>query len=322
MRYARQEKLLDQKKLSGSVVAIVGCGGTGSAAAEYLARAGISLRLIDRDVVELTNIQRQLYRESDIGRPKAEALYDHLDAINGGINLEAVNEDLNSSNIDRLLKNSSAIVDGTDNMETRFLINDYCLKNRIPFTYGASVKGEGLFTFIIPKKSPCLRCFIPSVSKGTLDTCETAGILGPVAGLIGTISAAEVIKYLAGEKPLVGNVLHINVMNNIYETLGIGFRKDCPACKGQYEFLDSPRRDVTPLCGGVFQYLFSNELNLSFIENRLKDNKDFELLDSSKGHLLLKYNGKSITLFRNRMLVRDVFSEREVKTIGAKIIGI
>ncbi len=325
MRYARQEKLIGseaQKKLSKALVTIVGCGGTGSAAAEYLVRAGVNVRLIDRDIVEVSNLQRQLYREMDLGKPKAQALKQRLEGINSEIRIDAVSDDLNRDNIVKLLNNSSVILDGTDNMDTRFLINDYCLKNHVPFTYAASIKSEGMFTFILPKQGPCLRCFIQKITPGSIDTCETAGVIGPVAGLIGSISAAETIKYIIGEKPLVGNILHVNVFNNIYETIGLSFNKNCMACKDKYEFLDSPRRDVTPLCASTYQFLFENDINIGALASRMKNDDELIIINASKDLLQLQYKDYAITLFRNRMLIQNIFSERAVRTVASKIIGL
>ena len=327
MRYSRQEVFIgtrNHKKLQKALVTIIGCGGTGSAAAEYLARAGVNLRLIDRDIVELSNIQRQLYTEEDIGRPKAEALGEHLEDINGEINVEAISDDLNSSNID-VLAVSSIVLDGTDNMQTRFLINDFCLKNKIPFTYGAAIKSEGLFTLIVPKETPCIRCFIPG---GGADTCETVGVLGPVVGLIGTISAVETMKFLMGKECIKGQLFHFNAYKNKFELIELKKNKECKACNGNYEFLDMPINSLTRLCGGTCQLLI--DVDVPDISNKLKKNKEFEVIKNTRNFSQIVYRSYIISLFQNRIIIqntgskdakRQSLSEKEAKIIANKIIG-
>jgi molybdopterin/thiamine biosynthesis adenylyltransferase len=260
MRYARQEVLLGvraQKALGKSLVTIVGCGGLGSVASEYLARAGVPLRLIDRDIVEFSNIHRQLFDEADVGKPKALQLRERLEYVNSDIKIDAINDDLNQGNIDKYLSGSSIVLDCTDNMLSRFLINDWCLKNRVPFIYSASIKAEGLFTLIVPKETPCLRCFIPLGSLGKLDTCETAGVLGPVVGMFGALAATEAMKYLTGKgTSMKCLLLHVNAFSNKHEIINIHPNEKCPACKGIYEFLEKPRLEVSRLCGNTFQYIF------------------------------------------------------------------
>lgn len=318
MRYSRQEAFIgkgSQKKLQKALVTIVGCGGIGSAAAEYLARAGVSLRLVDRDIVDLTNLHRQLFREQDVGRPKADALKERLEETNSEIRIDAFSEDLNSSNIG-ILSNSSLVLDATDNMETRFLINDFCLKNRIPFTYAAAIKGEGLFTLMVPKETACLRCFV----SGSSDTCETSGIAGPVAGMIGLVSALEAMKHLAGNATLKGNLLHINFSKNIYELIELKKKKDCPACGGKYDHLEKPAKQVSELCGGTYQFLFEKEIDLSEIFERLEKNRDFKII-KSRNVVQIFHKKYVISLFRHRMLVQGAYSPREVKALAAKIIS-
>ncbi len=323
MRYSRQEIFIgtrNQKKLQKALVTIVGCGGTGSVAAEYLVRAGVNLRLIDRDIVEQSNVQRQLYREEDVGGPKAEALRERLEEVNSEIKIEAVSDDLNSLNIDKLLSRSSFVLDGTDNMQTRFLINDFCLKNRIPFTYGAAIKSEGLFTLIMPKETACLRCFIPDASQ--LDTCETVGVLGPVVGLVGTISAAEAIKHLIGKNCIKNQLFHVNIYKNIFELIELKKNRNCPACNGRYEFLDKIKKEITQLCGGTYQVLLDKDVTISDISNKLKKNKDFKILNTQRNFVQISHKSYVISLFKNRLIVQNTKNEREAKSLAAKIIGL
>ena len=189
-----------QKKLKESKVTILGCGAIGTVASTYLTSSGIGyIKIIDRDIVELSNIQRQtLFDERDIDLPKAIAAKNKLEKINSDIKIEAVVADFNPTNAEELIEGDLDI-DATDNLKARFLLNDVCLKKGIPFTYGAAIRDEGRFMFIIPNKTACLRCLIPKIpSPGSLETCEVVGVLGPVPGVIGCISAIEAIKYLVG----------------------------------------------------------------------------------------------------------------------------
>ncbi len=325
MRYDRQEALLGaraQKALNKATVTVVGCGGLGSIAAEYLARAGTNLRLIDRDIVEFSNLQRQIYSEADVGRPKALQLRERLEFVNSDIKIEAINDDLNQGNIDKYLSGSSIILDCTDNMLSRFLVNDWCLKNRVSFIYVAAIKAEGLFTMIVPKETPCLRCFVPSGSVGKLDTCETAGVLGPVVGLFGALAATEAIKFLTGRgASMKCLLLHINVLKNKHEIIDLKLNGECPACKGVYEFLESPRPEVSRLCGNTFQYIFPSPVSINHVAKSLKKS-NFTVVSKSREMLQLKYREQMITLFKNRALVQNIYSERAVKNIISKIIGV
>ncbi len=198
---SRQQAFIGKEKqdiLGKSTVAVVGLGGTGHAAAEYLARAGVNLILVDNDVVEKCNLGRQSYRINDIGRLKAVVTEDMLSPFT---EVEAHAEMLSSYNIDKILSKTGIVLDGTDNFETRFLINDYCVERGKPFTYAAAIRAEASFMFWLPGR-PCLRCVF--AGKAANDSCEKDGILSPVAAFIGTISAIEAMKYLIGEEPVEG----------------------------------------------------------------------------------------------------------------------
>jgi adenylyltransferase/sulfurtransferase len=179
---------------------VVGVGATGAAAAALLARAGVgTLTLIDRDFVEESNLQRQvLYTEADAlqSLPKAEAARRHLLEANSGVCVEAHVSDLNPENVDDLLSGAGVILDATDNFETRLLINDYSVREGVPWIYGAAVGSYGIAMPILPGDSACFRCVYPEPPSGTQPTCETAGVLGPVTSLIASIQAMEAMKIL------------------------------------------------------------------------------------------------------------------------------
>ncbi|MDI6721757.1 MAG: HesA/MoeB/ThiF family protein [Candidatus Aenigmarchaeota archaeon] len=211
-----------QSRLFGSTAAIVGLGGTGHAAAEYLARAGVNLILIDNDIVEECNLGRQIYSKSDIGRMKADVMKERLSEFAGVV---SYSEMLSSYNIDKILSGAGVVLDGTDDFKTRILINDYCIKKKKPFTYAAAIRAEASFMFWLPGR-PCLRCVFEG--KQPKDSCETDGILSPVAALIGSYSAIEAIKYLIGEKPVEG-LASIDFFRSRFDAIEIRRRDGC-AC--------------------------------------------------------------------------------------------
>ncbi len=191
-----QQHLLDAR------VAVAGCGALGSFQAGALARAGIGwLRIIDRDYVELSNLQRQwLFDECDVeqGLPKAVAAARKIAGINAGVRVEPVVADLTPSNVEDLLGGVDLILDGTDNFETRYLINDFAVERGVPWVYGAAVGSYGIAMPVIPGKTACLRCIYPDPPSGAQPTCETAGVLGTVTALIASWQVSEAIKILCG----------------------------------------------------------------------------------------------------------------------------
>src|SRR5690348_10610361 len=193
-----------QKKISAAHVAIVGCGATGSALAGLLARAGVgTLRIIDRDYVEPSNLQRQsLFDEADAAEslPKAVAAARKISAFNSEIKGIAEVSDLTPENAEAMLSSADLILDATDNFEARYLINDFAVKNGRPWIYAAAVAAYGVTMNIIPGETACLSCIFPAPPEGTVETCDTAGILNSAVNLVGSIEAAEAIKFLVGAK--------------------------------------------------------------------------------------------------------------------------
>jgi molybdopterin/thiamine biosynthesis adenylyltransferase len=191
-----------QRRLAASRVAIAGCGATGSALASLLARAGVgTLRIIDRDYVEASNLQRQsLFDESDAAEslPKAVAAARKIAGFNSEIAVEARVEDLVPGNTHALLEGMDVILDGTDNFETRYLMNDYALKNFVPWIYAAAVGSYGVTLNVVPGKTACLACIFPDTPRGMVETCETSGILNTAVNLVSSIAASEAMKLLIG----------------------------------------------------------------------------------------------------------------------------
>jgi len=237
-RYSRQIILkkigiIGQKKLLKSSVLIVGAGGLGSPIAIYLTALGIGkIGIIDKDIVEISNLTRQIiFSTKDLKKNKSSAAIDKLKKINPDIKLHSFNKKLTKKNINQLAKNFDLIVDGSDNFRTRFLINDYCLKNKKILISGAISKFDGqVYTFNFSKKnSPCLRCFIPQAPTDLdIDNCEYDGVLGTLGGIIGSIQANEVAKEILGiGNTLCGHILIIDSLKLTFRKVKLNKRSDC-----------------------------------------------------------------------------------------------
>ena len=237
-RYSRQIILkkigvVGQKKLLKSNVLIVGAGGLGSPISIYLAALGIGkIGIIDKDSVEISNLSRQIiFSTNDLKKNKSSVAINKLRKINPDIKLHSFNKRLTKKNINQIAKNFDLIVDGSDNFRTRFLINDYCLKNKKILVSGAISKFDGqVYTFnFSKKKSPCLRCFIPKIpSNPDVDNCEYEGVLGSLAGIIGTIQANEVVKeILEIGDTLCGYILIIDALKLTFRKVKLNKRSDC-----------------------------------------------------------------------------------------------
>jgi molybdopterin-synthase adenylyltransferase len=260
-RYSRQIRFLPfgeegQRRLAVSTAVVVGCGALGTVQAALLVRAGVGrVRLIDRDYVEESNLQRQvLYTEEDArsGLPKAEAARRHLSLANSGVTLEALVADLNPPDAAELLGGAQVILDGTDNFETRLLINDYSVREGIPWIYGAAVGSYGITMPILPDDSACLRCVYPEPPGGAQPTCETAGVLGPVTSVIGSIQAMEALKILAGRVSSVRRMIfRADLWNGpVRETAMPERDPACPACgRRDFAYLAGQNRAPVSLCG-------------------------------------------------------------------------
>jgi len=308
-RYSRQVLLQyigedRQKILMNSTAVVIGCGALGTVSASYLVRAGIGqIKIIDRDFIEENNLQRQvLFDEKDISEnlPKAIAAQRKLQLINSQVKVEGIVSDVNYSSIDELTKDADIIIDGTDNFETRFLINDYCVKSSVPWIYGACIGSRGVMMSIIPSKTPCLRCVFETMPQaGSTSTCDTAGVIGPIAGIIASFQVAEAIKILTGDYAAVNkNILEIDVWETELRQIDISELKDisnCPTCKlHNYEFLDAESGIMTTfLCGkNAVQVIHRNSgsIDLRQLELRLRS-----IADVSFNDFMLKFKVKNHT---------------------------
>ncbi len=244
-----------QRKLGASRVVITGCGALGSVIANYLVRAGVGqVRIIDRDFVEYHNLHRQvIFDEDDVkaGLPKATAAERYLKKVNSSVEIEGVVADVNYANVERLIAGADLVLDGLDNLDTRFIVNDACLKHKIPWIYGGAISASGMTMNIIPGETPCFRCVFPSLPPpGVIPTCDTAGVIGPAPSITASLQSAEALKILTGAREINRDIVFFDVWQGTFQHFKASYRRDCPACQGKYEFLET-RLGIrtTILCG-------------------------------------------------------------------------
>ena len=262
-----------QRMLSIARVVLVGCGATGSALASLLARAGVgSIRIIDRDYVESSNLQRQsLFDESDASQslPKAIAAARHISAFNSEIVIEPQVADLVPENIESVLNGVQLILDGTDNFETRYLLNDFSVKTSLPWIYTAAVGSYGVTLNVLPGKTACLTCLFADVPSGTFETCDTAGILNSAVNLAASIAATEAIKFLVGaEKQMRRTLLSFDLWRNEHaEIRATNPRPGCETC-GEHNFIHhaGERRAHITLCGRNSVQIHERHRPIDFLE--------------------------------------------------------
>ena len=260
-RYSRQTRFAPlgaegQAKIRAASVAIVGCGALGTVQAEAMARAGVGrLRIIDRDFVEWSNLQRQfLFDEADAveALPKAVAAARRLARVNSEVKVEPMVADLTAANVEDLLEDIDLILDGTDNFETRFLINDAAVDREIPWIYGAAVGSYGIKLAIVPGHTACFRCVYPEPPQGAQPTCETEGVLAPVTATIASLQVADALKILAlGVDSITARLTTIDVWTGTIRQLAPPTRDaKCPCCvRREFVYLDGSRRAPISLCG-------------------------------------------------------------------------
>lgn len=322
-----------QFRLASSRVVIIGCGALGAVQAETLARAGIgNLVLVDRDFIEESNLQRQImFEESDaLSRlPKAVAAAARIARVNSDIRVESLVTDVNFENIEEIIENADLVMDGTDNFEARFLINDACVKAGTPWIYGAAVAAYGLTMTIVPGSTPCLRCILEAMpDAGSGPTCDTAGVIMPIVAVIASIQSAEALKLLTGQKEaLHRSLIRINVWNFEINRLDLSsFEKldDCPACSlGKFEYLHGEGRQVaTTLCGrNAVQIARSGTRAIDFaaLAQRLQSTGDVMFNDFL---LRFRVDGYDITVFRDaRSIIRGTADPAVARGLYARYIG-
>src|SRR5436190_3725932 len=335
-RYSRQILFSDigregQEKLIASRVLIVGCGALGASHAEMLARAGVGkLRIVDRDFVEFTNLQRQtLFKESDAADrlPKAVAAKTRIAEINSEVDVEAIVADVNNSNVESFLDGVDLVLDGTDNFQVRYLLNDACIKNGKTWIYGAAVSSYGTTMTIIPGETSCLRCIFEEMpDAGSSPTCDTAGVIMPIIASISAVQVTEAIKLLAGKRgELQRSLMQIDIWANDWRKIKLaGPQPDCPACdKRNFEFLDAESQEFAAvLCGrNAVQVAPPQTVQLDLKE--LSD-KLAALGDVKQNEYLVRLStdGKEITVFSDgRAIIKGTDDITEGRSLYAKYVG-
>jgi molybdopterin/thiamine biosynthesis adenylyltransferase len=335
-RYSRQTRFIPigeegQHKLESARVLLIGLGALGTVVSDQLVRAGIGfLRIVDRDFVELSNLQRQsLFDENDVRNnlPKAAAAETKLKQINSSVQIEAKIDDVNPSNVEEYLTDVDLVLDALDNFETRFVVNDACFKHRKPWIYTAAVGSYGLVMPVIPGATPCLRCLLGNLpAPGTSPTCETAGVIAPITHIIASMQVAEALKFLTGN--LAADNIRLtayDVWSYRYQRIDVGTDSmaTCPLCaEGQFDYLDgNPLRTIT-LCGRNAVQLIPG----------VKSDIDFQTISKSIAafgavqfnDFLLKCTAPpyELTLFKDgRAIVKGTDEPSTARSVYSKMVG-
>jgi adenylyltransferase/sulfurtransferase len=337
-RYSRQVRFPGvgedgQRRLLGSRVTLCGCGALGTVLANALVRAGVGhLRLVDRDFIETSNLQRQvLFDERDVADnlPKAEAAARKLAAVNSSVRVEPVVADVDRTNVLDLVSDADVILDGSDNFELRYLLNDAAVKLGKPWVYGGCVGSHGMTMTILPGETPCLRCvFEAAPAPGEAGTCETAGVLGPAVGIVAGFQAAEAIKILTGRRDRINrDLIYVDVWENVQRRIKVAPLRgavDCPCCgRRRFEWLEGEQGShTTSLCGR----------NAVQVAHRSASRLDFAELARHLGPLgpvsynrfLLKFRaeGHDFTVFPDgRAIIQGTDDVDRARTLYAKYVG-
>jgi molybdopterin/thiamine biosynthesis adenylyltransferase len=320
-----------QRHLLGARALIIGCGALGSAQAESLARAGVGhLRIVDRDFVEASNLQRQtMFTESDAAErlPKAIACANHIAEINSEINVEPDVTDVNHSNIERLLEDCDIVLDGTDNFATRYLINDACVKHNVNWIYGAAVGSYGVTMTIRPHLAPCLRCvFEESPPAASAPTCDTAGVIMPIISVVAAVQVSEALKLLTGQtESLHNSLMQFDVWRNEWRRISIGGpSSNCPTCAlGGFETLKAEASEFAAvLCGRNAVQISPTQpgrVDLTALGQRLRSAGDVKAND-----YLIRFRAGEyeLTVFQDaRSIIRGTDDIATARSLYAKYIG-
>jgi molybdopterin-synthase adenylyltransferase len=320
-----------QARLAAARVLLVGCGGLGTVSANLLVRAGVGLlRIVDRDVVELSNLQRQaLYDEEDVreARPKAIAAARRLELVNSTVRVEPVVADVRAANVRELLRDVELVVDGFDNFEGRYLLNDACVEAGLPWVYGACVSSSGLAALLVPGVTPCLRCLYRDPPEaGVSPTCDTVGVIGPVAHVTAAVQVSLALRYLVeGSSATSATLLSFDVWDAHFESVSVP--RDplhaCPCCVSrQFKFLDVSVPPAVSLCGR----------NAVMVRSLASARPDFATLAARLGPLgevvanpfLIRFRreGLELTLFADgRTIVKGTDSLELARSAVARYFG-
>jgi molybdopterin-synthase adenylyltransferase len=318
-----------QQQLRASSAVLVGCGAIGAAAANLLVRAGIGrLRILDRDFVEESNLQRQsLFTEADArdALPKAVAAERALRAINSDVRIEGIVADLTPRNISELLSGFPLILDGTDNFETRFLVNDFAVQSQTPWIYTAAVASYGITWVVLPAKTACLACLLDSSSgSGLEETCDTIGVLGSIVNVMASLEAAEAMKFLSGRQAaLHGRLISCDVWSGRFQSLQPERNPECRVCaQHQFPHLNGEAQPHITMCGrdSVQIHERSRSLDLKALQERLAPT----ISDVRQNGFLLRFRVPpyEMTVFNDgRAILKGTKDPAVARSLYAKYIG-
>lgn len=329
-RYSRQIVLKEiglegQVKLSSSRIVIIGCGANGSSIAELLVRAGVGyIRLIDRDFVEEKDLHRvRLYTEKDSYRatPKALALAEKLREINSSATIEAVVDNVSGDNVLNYVKDVDLIIDGSDNLELRFLINEASVETGIPWIMMGVERWFGMVKFIKPGSTACLRCFMKEPSTRTINVCEVFGVVNIAPALTTSIGASLVLKYLLGLE-VESDLIMVNGLKLTIDKIHVNRLNDCPVCvKKEYRFLGKPSGDINIYCGvDAIEIKPSKEqfINLEHAVEKLRNMNVKRIADNI---VFLETSGLKIMLFTDgKMVIYGTIDVEQAKKIYSEIM--
>jgi molybdopterin-synthase adenylyltransferase len=317
-----------QERLARGRVVILGCGALGTAQAQTLARAGVgTLRIVDRDYVEESNLQRQtLFDEADAAQslPKAVAAERKLARINSGVRVEGIVADAGASNIEELVGGCDLVLDGTDNFETRYLLNDAAIKLGLPWIYGAVVGSYGVTLTVRPSQSPCLACVFPSPPQGLTETCDTVGVIGPAVAWVAAIQTAEALKLLAGRTDALHNsLISGDVWRNQFQQVRPAIDPHCRACQRRdFTCLEGRGPNHTTLCGRNSVQIHpagARALDLAALTTRLEH---FGAVVANPYLLKCRLDPYELTVFADgRAIVKGTRDAALARSLYARYVG-
>lgn len=319
--YSRQTVLKElgkqgQDRLRRARAAVIGVGGIGTVSALYLALAGVgNLVLVDQDTVELHNLHRQiLFTTQDLRLPKAEIAAKRLIETNPDVKTVPVPDHLREENVERIVRGADIVVDGLDNMRTRYVLNSACSRLGIPYVFGGAIAMEGNLSVFHPPETPCLECILPGIDDRGLPGCDTRGVLGATAGIVGAIQAMEAIKLLAGiEDTLKGKLLVCDFRTMEFDKIDIFRKDDCGVCGRKTRPRSEHAERLVWLCGReTINVNPTQPMDLDLERTVEGLQSKFDVLARSSVVIVIQFDNFEVSLFKNgRMLIKGAATEEE-----------
>jgi adenylyltransferase/sulfurtransferase len=334
-RYSRQELFAGigvqgQERLRAARVLVVGVGALGSTLAELMVRAGVgAVTVVDRDFVEESNLQRQaLFEQADADQrlPKAVAAERHLRRLNPDVRVEGLVADVHSGNVAELVSRADLVLDGTDNFETRFVLNDACVRAGVPWVYGACVGAYGLALAVRPRQTPCLKCLLEELPPpASSPTCDTVGVIAPIARVVAGIQAAEALKLAAGRvEALLPGIVTVDLWKGSFEVTDLSRRRpSCPACtQGRFDDLERPSSGAAVLCGGEAVQIRSAGAARPDLEALAARLGAVAEVKANEYLVHFTVDGAEIVVFADgRALIKGVADEARARALYARYVG-